>query len=526
MYADLVLLNGNIITLHEARPFAEAVAIKDDRIIKVGRNTEIAQYISRKTKVIDLNGKSVVPGLIDSHIHVADVAKTLLWVDLEGANSIEEIKNLVNERVRKTLRGKWIIGKGWDEEKLAEKRMPNASDIDEVAPENPVILYRAKGRVCVVNSLTLQLVSKSVSLTELKKGNIEIDPQTGKPSGILRNSATDLVWNFIPETSVKELAELIKIACQKILKMGITTVQWIASSTQELYAVKKVIESKELALRIYLIVPTSILKNPRLLCELKEIENEYFKVGGVIFSVDGYLASKTAALTKPYENSKNRGKLFYNAENMRKIIEKIEKKGLQVAIHAMGDKAIKETLKAIEKVSKTPIFKDARFRLENAALLTPELIEKIALLGAVISVQPYMAYSELKVWKAVESIGCERVRWLFPLKTLFQKGVIVAGGTDSPMEPLNVFSHIKTAIATRLLDERITIHEALKMYTLNAAYAMGEEKTKGTIERGKLADITVLSKNLLATHPKEIDEIKVELTIVGGKIAYSNLKTA
>ncbi|MDH7476820.1 MAG: amidohydrolase [Candidatus Bathyarchaeota archaeon] len=526
MYADLVLLNGHIITLCEAKPFAEAVALKDNRIMKVGRNTEITQHISRKTKVIDLNGKTVIPGLIDSHVHVADFAKTLLWIDLQGGTSIEEIKNLVNERVEKTSRGKWIIGKGWDEEKLAEKRMPKASDIDEAAPENPVILYRAKGRVCVVNSLALQMVSRSINLAELKKGDIEIDPQTGKPSGILRNSATDLVWKFIPETSVEELAELIKIACQKILEMGITTVQWIASSTQELYAVKKVIESKELPLKVYLIVPASILKNPHLLRELKEIESEYFKVGGVIFSVDGYLASKTAALTKPYENSKNRGKLFYNAENMRKLIEKIGKKGLQVAIHAMGDRAIKETLKAIKKVSKTPIFKDITFRLETAALLTPKLIEKIAILGAVISVQPYMAYSELKVWKAVESIGRERARWLFPLKTLFQKGIIVAGGTDSPMEPLNVFSHIKTATATRALNERITVYEALKMYTLNAAYAMGEEKAKGTIERGKLADITVLSENLLATHPKKIDEIKVELTIVSGKIAYSNLKTA
>ncbi len=526
MHADLVLLNGKIITLCEAKPFAEAVAIKDNKIMKVGQNIELTQYISRKTKVIDLDGKTVIPGLIDSHIHVADFAKTLLWIDLQGANSIEEIKKLVNERVKKTSKGKWIIGKGWDEEKLVEKKMPNASDIDDVAPENPVILYRAKGRVCVVNSLALQMISESISPAELKKGNIEIDSQTGKPSGILRNSATDLVWSLIPETSVEELAELIKIACNKILEMGITTVQWIASSPKELYAIKKAIESKEIPLRIFLMLPMSILKNPHVLHELKAIENEYFKVGGMVFSVDGYLASKTAALTKPYENSKNRGKLFYNAENIRRFIEKIGKKGLQVAIHAMGDRAIKETLKAIEKVSKTPMFKDVRFRLETAALLTPKLVEKIAILGVVISVQPYMAYSELNVWKAVESIGRERAKWLFPLKTLFRRGIIVAGGTDSPMEPLNVFSHIKTAIATRALGERITVYEALKMYTLNAAYAMGEEKAKGTIERGKLADITVLSENLLATNPKKIDEIGVELTIVGGKIVYSNLKTA
>jgi len=519
MYADLVLLNGEIITFCETKPFAEAIAVKSGKILDVGLNVEIKRYVGENTKVIDLKGKTAIPGLIDSHIHVGDLAKTLSWIDLHEAKSIEEIKKLIGERVKNTRKGKWIIGKGWDERKLAEKRMPSLSDIDEVAPENPVVLYRAEGKICVVNSAALQIVGKSINLSKLE-GSLRIKGSQNceEMKGVLYNSATDFVWELIPEMDVEELAELIKIAFDRILEAGITTVQWIATSLQEAYALVKFIKRGNVPLRIYLLLPMDVLKTPGLLQELEAFEDEYFKVGGVIFSVDGYLATKTAALTKPYMNSKDRGKLFHNSEDIAELIEKIGKLGLQVAIHAMGDRAIKETLKAIEENE----LSEKRFRLETAALLTPKLIRKIAKLKSVIvSIQPYMAYSELTVWKAVENLGPRRIRWLYPLKTLFEKGIIVAGGTDSPMEPLNIFSHIKAAV-TWIQRERIEIYDALKMYTLNAAHAMCAEKMKGSIEISKLADITVLSENPLTTKKEKIDEIKIEFTMVGGKIVYLN----
>jgi len=521
MYADLVLLNGNVITLCEAKPFAEAIAIKGSRIMKVGRNIEISRCINEKTKVIDLNRKTVIPGLIDSHMHVSDFAKTLLWVNLQEATSIEDIKNMIKKRVEKTSAGKWIIGKGWDEGKLIEKKIPALSDIDEVSPENPVVLYRAKGKVCVVNSAALHLIDESVGLNNIM-GDLELDPLTGKPNGVLRNSATDLVWKLIPETSTEELAELIRTACKEILKMGVTTVHWIASTVWELYALEKASEGWSFPLRIYLIIPVGALEIPYLLHKLKEIENEYFRVGGAMLSVDGYLANETAALTEPYKNSGKTGKLYYESREIERFIERAGRNGLQPVIHAMGDKAIKEALKAIENASKASKFRKLRIRLETAALFTPKLIEKVATLEKVIvSVQPYMGYSEVNVWKAMERIGPERVRWLYPLKTLIERGLILAGGTDAPMEPKNIFFHIKAA-ATWTSKERITVYEALKMYTLNAAYAMGAEEVKGSIEEGKLADLTVISENPLTLDPEKIDEVKVELTIVGGRIAYAN----
>jgi predicted amidohydrolase YtcJ len=521
MYADLVLLNGQIITLYKDKPLVEALAIKGNKIIKIGRNEEISQHINEKTKVIDLDGKTVIPGLIDSHIHVADFAKTLCWINLERAKSIAEIKSLVKKHAERAPKGKWIIGKGWDEEKLVEKRPPKASELDEVAPNNPVVLYKAKGRVCVVNSLALEIAGKSENLKDFKNNgvDVDIDPQTGKPTGILSGQATDIIWKLIPDTTAEELKELIETAFKKILEAGITTVQWIVSSAQELYAIKGIVEKGKPPIRVYLIVPIETLTMD-VLHELKLMENEYFKVGGAILYADGYLASKTAALTEPYRNSQNVGKLFYNAERMKKLLQFIGKTGLQAVIHAMGDRAVKEALKAIKAVSTHHFLESAKFRIESAAILPLELIEEIASLGLVVSIQPYMAYSELEFWGAAESIG-ERIRWLYPLKSLVKEGVIVAGGTDCPMEPLNIFSHIKTAVTRKkLVEEQITVNDALRMYTINAAYSMGEHNSKGTIEEGKLADLTGLSENPLTVPPEKIDRIKAELTIVDGEIAY------
>ncbi len=519
MYADLALLNGHIITLNKNKPLAEALAIKGNKIMKIGRYKEISQYINGKTKVIDLKGKTVIPGLIDSHIHVADFAKTLRWINLEEARSIAEIKNLVRKHAETTLKGKWIIGRGWDEEKLVEKRLPKASDLDEVAPNNPVVLYKAKGRVCVVNSLALEIAGKFENLKDIKSNGIDVDPQTGKPTGILSGSATDFIWKLVPDVTAEELMELIEAAFNKILGVGLTTVQWIVSSAQELYAIKRIIEERKIPVRVYLIVPVEILTLD-VLNELRSLENECFKVGGAILYADGYLASKTAALTEPYKNSQNTGKLFHDAESMEKLLQFVGKTGLQAVIHAMGDRAIKETLKAIKAVSAHHPLGNAKFRIESAAILPLGLIKEIANLELVVSVQPYMAYSELEFWGADESIG-ERIRWLYPLKSLLKEGVIVAGGTDCPMEPLNIFSHIKIAMTRQKpVEERIRFYEALKMYTINAAYSMGEDGIKGTIEEGKLADLTVLSENPLMVPPEKIDRIKAELTMVGGKIAY------
>ncbi|MGB9854011.1 MAG: amidohydrolase [Candidatus Bathyarchaeales archaeon] len=519
--ADLVLVNGHVLTMNPSKPYAEAVAIKKDKIVKVGRKEEISPLIGKKTVIVDLKGKSVIPGLIDAHIHVADFGKILNWVNLNDAKSIRELQDRIKPHSERTPKGKWIIGYGWDEANFMEKRSPNVKDLDIAVPENPVVLYRRQGRVCVVNTKALELAGITRETVPPQGGEIEKDPQTGEPTGILRENATDLVWKIIPEPTEEEIIENVKLAFKKILEAGITNVHWIVLSPSEIAIIRKLCTKNELPIRVHLIIPITFLKDlENLKAELKG----KVKLQGVIIFADGSLASRTAALSSPYKDRPTtKGNLFYTQKQLMKLIAEICKNSLQPVIHAMGDQAINLALNAIEETLDETDRKNLRPRIEQAAVLNTDLIRRMRLLEVTASVQPYLIFSEFSVWSAMEGLGIERARWLYPLKTLITEGVIMCGGSDCPMEPLNPFLHIKAAVARQsFLEEQITVDEALRMYTVNAAYASFEEDIKGSIEEGKLADLTVLSQDPLKIPPNQIDRIKVEMTIVGGKVAYSS----
>lgn len=524
MKADLVLANGQIITMNPSKFKAEAVAIKNGKIIRVGEWNEVVGYMGKNTKIIDLEGKTVVPGLIDAHIHVADFGKILSWVELSEAKSIEEVKGKIRAYSKNVPKGKWVVGYGWNENNFKEKRCLNAKDLDEVATDNPVVLYRQQGRVCVVNSKALELVGVTKETKSPPNGEIEKDPQTGEPTGILRENATDPLWKIIPEPSAEETIENVKLAFQKILKAGFTSIHWIVLSPYEIPIIKEICARNDLLLRIYLIIPENLLDAIGSLCLEKESASEMVKVGGVIIFADGSLAARTAALSRPYKDCPTtKGKILYTQEKLNDLVSKIHESNLQLLIHAMGDQAINMALKAIGKALAQTPRKDCRHRIEQAAVLNEKIIKRMKKLKVAVSIQPYMLISEFSVWSAMDRLGIERASWLYPFKALFREGVIVAGGSDCPMEPLNPFLHIKAAVARQFFPEQqITVEEALRMYTTNAAYVSFEENLKGSIEKGKLADLTVLSHNPLEIPPKEIDSIKVEMTIVGGKIAYSS----
>jgi predicted amidohydrolase YtcJ len=508
--------------MNPSKPYAEAVAIKKDKIVKVGGKEEISPFIWEKTIIIDLRGKTAIPGLIDAHIHVADFGKILTWVDLNGAKSIREVQDRIKLHSERVLKGKWIIGYGWNEADFMEKRYPNVKDLDEAAPENPVVLYRRQGRVCVVNTKALELAGITRKTIPPQGGEIEKDPQTGEPTGILRENATDLVWKIIPEPTEEEILETVKMAFQKILEAGITCIHWIVLAPSEIAIIRKLCTKNELPLRIHLIIPTTLL-----LKDMKTLKIETkgkVKLQGVIIFADGFLASRTAALSSPYKDCPTtKGTLFYTQKQLKDLIAEIGKNNLQPVIHAMGDQAISMALNAIEEALDETRRKNLRPRIEQAAVLNMGLIGRMSSLEVTVSVQPYLIFSEFSVWSAMDGLGSERARWLYPLKTLMTKRVIICGGSDCPMEPLNPFLHIKATVVRQFFpEEQITVNEALRMYTVNAAYASFEEDIKGSIEEGKLADLTVLSQNPLKIQPNEIDSIKAEMTIVGGKIAYSN----
>ncbi len=519
MSADLALINANVRTMNPQQPAAQAVAVRKNKIAKVGTNQEINHLIGKDTKVISLDGKTVVPGLIDTHIHVADFGRCLLWLDLTNAESIKELQNLLKEKAKRTPAGKWVIGRGWNQNRFKENRYPNLSDLDEAAPDNPVILYHEAAMICAVNSQALTSAGVTKQTAAPPGGAIDKNPQTVELTGILRDAATNLIWQAVPEPDADELSEATALACQKIAAAGLTSVHWIILSDNELEVIKRLHEAGKLAVRVNVIVPEAFLKET---ADFHSTDSQMLRISGAVITVDGYLDSKTAALSQPYSDEpENSGTLLCTQQTMSASVAQVLAAGLQPVIHAMGDKAVDTALKVIEQ---TATAKGVRFRIEQAAVLNNELIKRLKKQNTVVSVQPKVIASEFAVWSAIASLGVERAKWLHPLKTLIEEGVKVAGGSDCPMEPLSPLLGLQEAVLReRFPEQRLTVEEALSMYTVDAAYSSGEEKIKGSIEDGKLADLTVLSDDPLATPKEKINAIGVELTIINGKVGYERV---
>jgi predicted amidohydrolase YtcJ len=524
MSADLALINGKVLTMNQSQPYAKAIAIKDHKIAQVGTNKEIEPWITKSTKVIDLNGKTVVPGFIDTHIHVADFGRLLMWIDLSTASSIKQMQESLSRQVEMAHKGNWLLGRGWDQNRFAEKRLPNRFDLDVVAPNNPVILYHQSGQVCVVNSKALEMAGVT-RLTPIPLGGaVDKDSKTGELTGVLRDSATNIVWDCVPEPSEEELIETIGLACQKILEAGVTSVHWMVLSPIELHIIQRLQSEDKLPLRVYVIVPAKFLDDVKSLDLPRHLKNNLVKIGGVEIAADGYLAARTAALLEPYsDDPTTNGEMLCTQEEMKTTAAKILKAGLQLVIHAVGDKAVDSALTAIEQISTETPLKGERIRIEQAAVLNKALINRMKRQKVIVSVQPCVVATEFSVWSATEHLGPKRARWLFPIKTLLKENIRVIGGSDCPMEPLNPLLGVQAAVTREAFEERSTVDEALRMYTIDAAYSSNEENMKGSVETGKIADLTVLSLNPKNVPPNEIEKIKAEMTIVGGRIVTPNL---
>lgn len=513
MSADVALINANIRTMNPNQLTAQALAINKNKIIKVGTNKQISQLINEKTKVLNFKGKTVVPGLIDTHIHVADYGRCLMWLDLATAQSISELQSMLKEKARQTPAGRWIIGRGWNQDRFEEKRMPQTSDLDESTPNNPVILYHESAMICAVNTKALQIADVTDQTPLPKSGFIERNSATGQLTGIFRDGATTLIWQAVPEPTTAELLEATALACQKISSAGITSVHWLVLSEVELAIIQNLNGSGRLPFRVNVVVPQELLEKT---VGFKTNNVSVLRVGGATIATDGYLDSKEAALLEPYSDEpKNSGKLLCTEEGLKASVVKVLAAGVQPIILAMGDRAIDMTLKVIEQTQKSNV----RFRIEQAAVLNKDLIQRLKNQKVLVSVQPKVISTEFSVWSATKRLGLKRARWLHPLKTLLCEGVKVVGGSDCPMEPLSPLLGIQEVVVrTEFPEQRLSVEEALRMYTLDAAYSSGEENVKGSIEESKLADLTVLSNDPMAVDPEKIKDIKVEFIILDGKI--------
>jgi len=522
MQTDLALVNGNIIAINPSRPQAQAVAIKNNRIVKVGTNREIKTLIKKSTKVVDLNGKTVVPGLIDTHVHMASFGKTLTETNLRGVRSIKEMQYKLKNRVEKTEEEEWILGRGWDQDRLKEKRYPSRWDLDKVSPNNPVVLTRVCGHVCVVNSRALKKAGITAETTSPPAGRIDKDAKTGEPTGILRENAMDLVHRIIPEPSEHQLMKACRLACQKAVEAGLTSVHWIIKSEAEIRTIQKLRAQKKLPLRVYLLTPVELFDHLVGLGLSTGFGDDMVRIGGVKIFADGSLGARTAALHKSYsDDSSTRGMMIHSKEKLEELILKTHKAGLQLAVHAIGDRAIDAVLTALEKALEIQPRKDHRHRIEHASVLNKKLIKRMKKSGVIAPVQPHFVVSDF--WVA-DRLGPKRARWAYPFKTLIQEGVQIAGGSDCPVEPINPLLGIWAAVSRKSFpEEQISVYEALRMYTIDAAFGSFEEDVKGSIEVGKLADLVVLSDDPRSVPPDEIKDVEVEMTFVSGRMVYGDI---
>ena len=343
----------------------------------------------------------------------------------------------------------------------------------------------------------------------------------------MRDEATNLVWSIIPPLDEEELTSGAGLACRKIVEAGITSIHWIILSPLEVSVIQKLNAQNKLPVRVNVIAPANLFDEILNLAFDKNPANEdgMLKFGGFEIFADGYLAARTAALFEPYSDCPcEKGRLLCSKEEMAEMAVKISKAGFQLVIHAVGDKAVDSALSIIEQTSSAQAGKVLGSRIEQAAVLNEELVERMKKHRVVVSVQPRVVASEFSVWSAVDRLGSERARWLFPLNTLVKGGVRVIAGSDCPMEPLNPMLGIQEAVTREPFpEEQVSVMDALRLYTVNAAYATLEESIKGSIEVGKLADITVLSDDPRFVQPEKISCISVEMTLVGGRVIHSKL---
>lgn len=513
--ADMVLIEGNIITINKKKPRAQAVAIKDGKIIEVGATNQIRQFIGKYTRIINLQGKTVVPGLTDTHAHMIALKYPLPWLDLRGVLSIKEIQGKLQAKVQTIEKGKWILGRGWDQDRLKEKRYPTRWDLDKVSPNNPVLLKRVCGHVCVANSKSLEIAKINKETATLWGELVDKHPTTGEPTGILREKATDMLWS-LPEASEEEMLKACSLACKQAIEAGLTGVHWLVYKPSEIYALQKLRKDSQLPLRIRIMVPVECF-------DAFADESNYdsfLKPGCVKIYADGSLGARTAALQEPYrDESSAKGVLYYSPNELAAMIKAVDKVGFQVAIHVIGDLAVSETLKAFETAFSGVTIGKRRHRLEHASVLNPHLIRRIKGLGLIVCIQPHFSVSDF--WVS-NRLGPKRARWTYAFKSLIKSGIVVAASSDAPAEPLSPILGIWAAVARKSFPkERISVEEALEAYTINAAYFSFEESVRGSIEKGKFADLTVLSHDPTKIEPEKIKDIRVEMTIVDGKMVYS-----
>ena len=539
--ADMILRNGKIVTVDEAIGEVQAIAIRGDRILAVGSNAQMKALTSDSTVIIDLQGKLAIPGFIEGHGHFTSLGDAKMNLDLMAVRNWGEVIEMVAAAVAKATPGEWIVGRGWHQEKWDEaprgavEGFPTHHGVSGVSPENPVFLSHASGHASFANKKAMDLAGISAATADPAGGEILRDEQ-GQPIGVFRERASGLISRAQSVSGTRENAtdltrRAIELATKECLSNGVTSFQDAGSSFSVINTFAEMADSGELGIRLWVMIRepnASIRANIARYKALQRIGNNYLTVGGIKQSIDGALGSRGAWLLEPYADSaKSTGLATATIEDVAETAQIAIEHGLQLCVHAIGDRANREVLNIFEKTfAANPQKKDLRWRIEHAQHLHVDDIPRFGQLGVIASMQGIHCTSDAP-W-VLARLGYERAaEGAYVWQKLMQSGALVTNGTDTPVEDVSPIASYYATVSRRLddgsvffADQRMSRMEALRSYTILAAYAAFEDDLKGTLTPGKLADIVVLSQDILSIAEEEIPHTNVEITIVGGKIAY------
>ncbi|MFC2098808.1 amidohydrolase [Bacteroidota bacterium] len=514
------------------KPLAEAVAVIGERIVAVGDKAEINSWKGPNTQVIDAGGKLLMPGFNDAHVHMLSGGRQLDYVQLKDADTPEEFARRIAERAKNNPEGEWILGGDWDEQRWDPSELPTKNLIDSVTPSTPVFVIRYDGHMALINSVTLRLAGITAATPDPLGGKILRD-ENGNPTGVLKVSAMELVRKHLPPETATQRNRAVKRAFEHAASLGITSVQDMTTSNEDIATFLEMEEKGELTARVS-VAPRVLDWNDQAILGIRNgFGSPYLRFGMVKGFVDGSIGSTTALFFEPYTEAP--GTYGFLTEEILPLDEtqerliKIDRAGLQICLHAVGDKGNSITLDFLERIEEANGQRDRRYRIEHAQHLVPEDFDRFAEMNVIASVQPYHAIDDGRFVEA--RIGHERSKTTYAFRTFIDKDVKLALGTDWNGAPLEPMLTLYAAVTRATLDgkhpdgwfpeQKITMEEAVEAYTLGAAYAEFQEKEKGSITPGKLADMIIVSEDIFNIDPVALPEVKVEMTMVGGKVVYS-----
>lgn len=531
MPADLLLTNGRIYTVDPARPWAGAAAVMGDRIVAVGAAGELQSWVGTGTTVLDLQDRLVLPGFTDSHVHFIEGGEVLLGVQLHEAATPAEFTARIAAKARELPTGAWILGGNWDHQSFPGAELPRREWIDAVTPDHPVCVSRMDGHMVLCNSLALRLAGLDRNSPTPDGGFMVRDPATGELTGVLKDAARNPVHAVIPEPSPALLRAEAVAALRAAAGKGVTTVHDV-SGERGFAVYQDLLREGRLTCRITLYFPVAEVEDVLKLGFKSGFGSPMLRLAGLKGFSDGSLGSGTAMFFEPYSDEPDNAGLFHSQMFpegiMARRIQAADGGGLNVAVHAIGDRAIAEVLDLFEATAARPCAHVRRLRMEHVQHVRPGDFVRMARLGMVASVQPYHAIDDGR-W-AERRIGPERARTAFPYGSFLEAGVPMAFGSDWPVAPMDPIMGIYAAVTRRTLDgrnpggwhpaQKLPLREAIHASTLGGAYAEGMEADKGSIVPGKLADFAVLDRNLFEIEPEEIAGTEVVMTVCGGKVVY------